>query len=250
LTKSHPSYWSAAAIDKDTNGGDQENCDKPNCWWWHSYYTALPPMPKISPASYRQAAKDAGTDPCGNLYYQSGSYSGNCDSLNGKTYFVEGNWTGFRSAIIGNIYVMGNFTFKNGSQGTVGAYNAKLPPEAWKQYCNDWAYYRSEFDSAPPASPACFGSLNNSYRTTGITIPIDPAIHGFLYVGGNLTLPNGGGSDDLLHGVIMVMGIADINSNSHCRIYYDPEVAASIMTTNITLSRQSWQDTTAQWTLP
>ena len=253
LTKSHPSYWSAAGIDKDIDGPGGNNCDSPNCWWWHSYYTALPPMPAISFSDYKSSAIAAGNDPCGHAYYQPGNWSTNCDSLNGKTYYIEGNWTEFKSAIKGNIIVMGNFTFKNGnSQNTGGSYNATVPPEAWKQYCNDWSYYRTNFDpTLPVATPACFGNIDTSYRPS-LVKSVNPAIHGFVYVGGDLTLPNGGGSDDLLHGAIVVNGNADINSNSHCKVYYDPDIAAAIITTNVNLVRQSWQDTTTSWpaTLP
>lgn len=252
LTKTHPSYWSAAGIDLDTNGTAHPN-DDANNWWWHSYYTELPPMPSVDFAAYKSSAIDSGNDPCGNAYYQPGNWSTNCNSSTGKTYYIEGNWTGFKSAIVGNIIVMGNFTFSNGAQPTLGSYTATVPPTAWKQYCNDWAYYRTEYDPALPiATPACFGDIDNGYRPTGLTKSINPAIHGFMYVGGNLTLPNGGGSSDLLHGAIIVNGNADINSNSHCKVYYDASVASNILTTNIYLVRQSWQDTTTPWpaTLP
>jgi len=246
LTKLHPSFWSAAGIDKDSNGNAPPNNDASN-WWWHSYYTGLPPTPTIDFEAYKSSAIAAGNDPCGNAYYQPGNFSGNCNSLNGKTYYIVGNRTDFRSAITGSMIILGNLDFKNGSQDTVGAYNATVPPLAWKQYCNDWAYYRAEFDNTPPASPACFGNIGNSYRSSGDVVSIDPAIHGLLYVGGNLSLPNGGGSDDLLHGVIIVNGVANINTNSNCKIYYDPSIASNILATSISLSRVSWADATTAW---
>ncbi len=252
LTKTHPSFWSAAGIDKDTNGAAPPNCDAPNCWWWHSYDSNLPPMPQIDFSAYKSSAIAEGTDPCGNAYYQPGNFSNNCDSLNGNTYYIEGSWTGFRSAIVGNIIVLGNFTFSNGSQHTVGFYNAAVPPTAWKQYCNDWGYYQDNYDPSVPDSPVCFGNINNSTQRTGLTKSINPAIHGFMYVGGDMTLPNGGGSDDLVHGAVIVNGNANINSNSHCKVYYDPSVAADILTTKIYLTRVSWLDSTQKWpsTLP
>jgi Tfp pilus assembly protein PilX len=253
--KDHPSYWSAANVIGDGTRGDKNgsappNCDSPNCWWWHSYYADLPPMPDIDFEAYKSSAIAAGNDPCGNAYYQSdpaATFTGNCDSLNGKTYYIEGNWSNFRSAIVGNIIIKGNLTFRNGSQHTVGDYLATVPPVAWKQYCNDWIYYHDNYDSSVNPLVPCFGDINNSYRASGKTKEIDPAIRGFMYIGGNLTLPNGGGSDDLLHGAIIVNGNANINSNSHCKIYYDPHVASNIMTTKINLVRKSWEGVTTQW---
>ncbi len=251
--KTHPSFWSASnilnsasAANRDNNGPTPPNCDSPNCWWWHSYYTALPPSPQIDFAAYRSSAIASGNDPCGRAYYQPGNFSSNCTSNTGKPYFIEGNWTNFRSAVSGSIIVMGNLSFHNGNCPTLGARNATVPPKAWKQYCNDWAYYRSNYDSTPPATPACFGDINNSYSASD-TKSINPSLHGFVYVGGNLTLPNGGGSTDLLHGAMIVKGTADINSNSQCRIYYDPEVAANILTTNLNLARQSWEGIVMPW---
>ncbi|OGS12691.1 MAG: hypothetical protein A2234_03045 [Elusimicrobia bacterium RIFOXYA2_FULL_58_8] len=249
LSKTYPSYWSAASIDKDTNGSTPQNCDSPDCWWWHSYYTALPPTPTVDFAAYKSSAIASGNDPCGRAYYQPGNFSSNCTSLTGKPYYIEGNWTSFRSAIIGSVIVRGNLSFHNGGNPQVGAYAATVPPAAWKQYCNStaWAYYRATYDSVPPASPPCFGNINYSYNATGVTKVINPGVHGFMYVGGNLTLPNGGGCSDLLHGSMIVAGIADIGSNSHCRIYYDPVVAINILTANLNLVRQSWQDVTTAW---
>ncbi|HAF96020.1 MAG: hypothetical protein A2X34_07495 [Elusimicrobia bacterium GWC2_51_8] len=259
--KNHPSFWSANDIQSngvslDTDGPGGNNCDPGTCWWWHSYQTQLPPFPAVNTEGYKDLAigPDPANplhDPCGNHYYQPGDWSTNCNSLVGGTYYIAGNWTNFKSAIIGNVIIMGNMEFKNGSQATVGSYAATVPPVAWKQYCNDWDYYLDNYDAPlnaiSPAVPACFGSLNNTYRPTGLTKSINPAIHGFVYVGKNLSLPNGGGSDDLVHGAIVVKGTANIDSNSHCKIYYDPAVAQDILTTNYTLVRTSWQDITTPW---
>ncbi|HAH32464.1 MAG TPA: hypothetical protein DCL44_09160 [Elusimicrobia bacterium] len=260
--KTHPSFWSAAGIKNgshasdyaDTNGATPPNCDSPDCWWWHSYNTTLPPMPTINFEAYKSSAIAAGNDPCGRAYYQAGNFSSNCTSTAnpGKTYYIEGNWTGFNSAIIGNVIVRGNLTYSNGAQPSVHEH-AVVPPTAWKQYCNDWDYYRSEFDSTPAADPPCLGGLSDSYRVSGVTYAIDAGIHGFVYVGGDFTIPNGGGSSDLIHGAIVVNGTANIDCNSSdCRIYYDPDVASNIMTTTVNLTRQSWQDSSRSWpsTLP
>lgn len=251
--KLHPSYWSAgnilnsgSAVHRDNNGPAPPNCDLPNCWWWRSYYTDLPPSPSVDIDFYRSSAIASGNDPCGRAYYQPGNFSDNCTSNTGRPYFIEGNWTGFRSAVRGAVIVMGNLSFHNGNSPTLGTINARVPPKAWRQYCNNWAYYRSNYDSTPPASPACFGDVNNSY-SANTTKSIEPSLHGFVYVGGNLTLPNGGGSTDLLYGAIMIKGTADINSNSHCRIYYDPAVAANIAVTKPSLARKSWEALVLPW---
>ena len=246
LGKTYPSYWSAGAIDKDTNGAALFNCDTPNCWWWHSYYPNLPPTPSIDFEAYKSSAIASGNDPCGRAYYQPGDFDENCTSLTGKPYYIAGNWTKFRSAIVGAVIVRGNLSFHNGGNPQVGAYAATVPPAAWKQYCNDWAVYQA-YDAYANGKPACFGNINDSYRASGVIKVINPGIHGFVYVGGNFTLPNGGGCSDLLHGSIIVKGIADISSNSHCRIYYDPNVAMDILTTDVNIERQSWQDTTTPW---
>lgn len=239
LTKLHPSFYSASSIDKDTNGSQIPN-DDPYKWWWHSYYTALPPMPSIDFQSYIDSATADGK-------YYAGDYNFTANDTTGRTYYIGGNTAGFASAISGNIIVRGNFDFSNGKQATIGAYDAVVPTQAWKQYCNDWAYYRANFDPTPPASPACFGNINNGYRAYGKTFSISPAIKGLLYVGGNLTLPNGGGSSALLHGVIIVNGNADISSNSNCKIYYDPNAAATIRTTRVYLVRSSWVNSSSTW---
>ncbi|HBA59747.1 MAG TPA: hypothetical protein DCZ92_02770 [Elusimicrobia bacterium] len=265
-SKKYPSYWSAAGIKNgasyvDTNGASPPNCDSPKCWWWHSYYTKLPPMPVLDFEAYKSSAIAAGNDACGNAYYKNGSYDKNnftdkvgpnyCNSTGGQTYYVTGNWSDFKQAVAGNIIVRGNLTFSNGNQRTIASYNATIPPAAWKQYCGSdgtpWTHYTTDYDPALAATPVCFGNINNSYRASGITKGISPAIHGFMYVGGDLTLPNGGGSSDLLHGSIVVDGNANISSNSNCKIYYDPDVASNVMTTNVVLIRQSWQDTTTVW---
>jgi hypothetical protein len=212
-------------------------------------------MPAIDFESYKSSAIADGNDPCGKAYYQSGSLDKHsahvdCTADTGKTYYIAGNWTDYDSSFRGNLIVRGNLTFSNGSLPTLSAYDAVVPTTSWKQYCNDWAYYRSNFDSAPAASPACFGDINNEYRAVGVTKSITPAMRGFVYVGGNLTLPNGGGSSDLLHGVIIVNGTADINSNSHCKVYYNPDTSATIRTNKVYLVRTSWVDSTQAWPLP
>jgi hypothetical protein len=169
-----------------------------------------------------------------------------CNDTQGKTYYINGDWTSFKSGIVGNVIVMGNFTWTSGKQYTVGAYNASVPAYAWKQYCNDWSTYQA-WDSNTATQPACFGSLDNTYQATGVTVNISPAIHGFVYVNGNLTIPKGGGGSDLIHGVIIVKGTADVQTNSPGHIYYDQNVGYNILVTKFSLSRSSWQEQVLGW---
>lgn len=245
-SKLHPSYWSAGSIDIDPSGSAPFNCDQPNCWWWHSYYSQLPPMPSVDFDFYRSSAVQSGKNPCGSAYYQAGNYSDDCNDSSGKPYYVSGNWTSFKSAVVGSMIVLGDLTFDNGKQSTLSSYSARVPAKAWKQYCNDWTAYQA-YDSGAASASACFGGLTNSYSASGVTKSISPAIHGFVYVGGTLTIPKGGGNSDLLHGVAIIQGTANIDSNSHAHIYYDPDVAENIVTTKIVLIRQSWQDIVRDW---
>ena len=246
-SKSHPTYWSAGSIDKDTNGASPPNCDQPNCYWWHSYYSNIPPMPAIDFSFYKSSAIASGTDPCGYKYYipaSSTPWTNNCNDSSGKPRYVEGDWTSYSSAIVGTIIITGSMSWSNGSQPSVTSYNATLPPQAWKQYCNDWSAYTA-YDGSFPFSGCT--TTPTGYQRTGITSNISPSIHGLLYVGGNFSIPNGGGNSDLLHGVIIIQGTANISTNSHGHIYYDQNAASNVQTTTILLSRQSWQDVLVGW---
>ncbi len=245
-SKVHPSYWSAGSIDLDANGPTPPNCDAPSCWWWHSYNSQIPPIPSIDFGFYQSSAAASGTSPCGKAYYINGSTSGGCSDHTGHSFYITGNWTSFDGDIVGNVIVLGNLSFRNGSLSTLSSYPATVPPQAWQQYCHDWGSYQA-YDANANGKPPCFGSLNNTYRASNVTYAVSPAVHGLMYIGGNLTLPNGGGNSDILHGVIIVQGTADITTNSHGHIYYDPAFASNIQTTIILLSRQSWKDIVQPW---
>ncbi|MDD5627488.1 MAG: hypothetical protein PHU21_00370 [Elusimicrobia bacterium] len=259
--KLHPAYYSASNIIVDgTNYGPTDaHCDSPNCWWWKSYWSGVPPIPPIDFGSYQSSAAASGYAPYPACYTGSGKSKAkisyytvgdlsptSCTDLSGNTYYVTGSWNNFDGAIAGNVIVLGNLSFQNGSLNTIPTYAARVPGTAWKNYCNDWASYQA-YDSGASGQPACFGSLNNTYKATGVTYDIGPAVHGFMYVGGDLSLPNGGGNSGILHGVIVVNGRADVNTNAHGRIYYDDSIAANILVTKIELSRQSWQGVLLPW---
>jgi hypothetical protein len=207
-------------------------------------------MPNIDFGFYRSSASSSGTDSCGNNYLQTTSpYTNQCDDSRGNTYFITGDWTGFKSAIVGNVIVLGNLNFQNGKASTLGTYAAKVPPQAWKQYCNDWSDYQA-WDAYAVGKPACFGNLSTNYNASGVTLNISPEIHGFVYVGGDLNIPNGGGNSDLVHGSLIIQGNANINSGSATRIWYDPDIVSNIVATTINLNRVSWFEIQQPWTCP
>ena len=255
--KLHPAYYSAASVivNGTTFGPSDSHCDSPNCWWWKSYYSGVPTTPPIDFISYQSSAAaslatgctvGSGKSKTTLNYYTDGNVDGSCTDLSGKTFYVTGNWTNFDGKIVGNVIVLGNLSYQNGTLTTITNYAATVPPTAWKNYCNDWASYQA-YDPAAVGQPACFGSINSSYQASGVTYTIGPTMKGFMYVGGDLSLPNGGGNSGILHGCIIVEGNADVNTNSHGRIYYDHTVAAQILTTRIVLTRLSWQDIVLEW---
>jgi type II secretory pathway pseudopilin PulG len=264
-TKDHPSYYSASSIiiNGTTYGPTDQHCDNPNCWWWKSYYSGVPPMPPIDFGFYQSSAAASGNTACtmgsGKSaftlpYYYTGpaDLDGSCTDLTGKTFYVTTNWNNFDGAVIGNVIVLGSLSFQNGKLNTLAAYDAAVPATAWKNYCSDlnssaaWTVYQT-YDANASGKSACFGSLNNTYQAANVKYNISPCVHGFMYVGGNLSLPTGGGNSGVLHGVIVVNGSADINANSHGRIYYDDSVASNIVMTKLVLARQSWQDVVVPW---
>ena len=245
-SKQHPSFWGAGAVDIDANGASPPNCDSPNCWWWHSYYSDIPPFPPIDFAAYYSSAQASGISPCGKPYLTVGNTSGDCDDNTGKPFYVTGDWTGFGGTVNSTIIVLGNFSWSNGKTGALATYNAKLPATAWKNYCNDWTAYQA-YDTYAAAKPACFGSLSNPYKAVNKYWPVSPAVHGLVYVGKDFTMPNGGGNSDIIHGMLYIQGQANVSTNSHGHIYYDPDIVANIMMTTITLTRVSWQDVVMPW---
>ena len=259
--KLHPSYYSASSIIVGgvTYGPNDSHCDSPNCWWWKSYDPNVQSLSFIDFSSYESSAAASGATPScyqgsgkskTSLWYKTvGDVDGGCTDLEGKTFYVTGNWDNFDGKIVGNVIVLGNLTFQNGALTTLSNYAATVPKTAWKNYCNDWAAYKDyePSNAAVELIKPCFGSINSSYQASGATYTIGPAVKGFMYVGGNLSLPNGGGNSGILHGAIVVNGAADVNTNAHGRIYYDNTVAANILVTRVVLTRYSWQDVVLEW---
>ncbi|MBI3549112.1 MAG: hypothetical protein HY078_08750 [Elusimicrobia bacterium] len=244
--KLHPNFFSASSMDKDASA-TPPNCDTPNCWWWHSFYSGIPPTPPIDFDYYKSSAIASGTAPCGMKYYVPASstpWSTDCDDTSGKPFYVEGDWTSFRSKMNGTVIILGNMSWDNGNAHALSAYNATIPPQAWKQYCSDWTAYTA-YDATFPYTDC--STTPKGYNRLGQTYNISPTIKGLLYIGGNLTIPNGGGNSDLVHGIVIVQGTADINTNSHAHIYYDPSTGDNLQTTSILLSRTYWADFLIQW---
>ena len=264
-TRVHPQYYSGGSIDKDSNGSSPPNCDSPSCLWWFSYDTQIPPQPDIDFDFYRSSAQavvlgagetvDSGgcvASPPGSTYFPATCPQpvtfGDLTTQKGRTIFVEGNAhinsSGGNHWIIGNFIVMGNLTTANGNIGT-GTETILMPTVAWKQYGNDWSFYKTTYDAAAPVN---FPGLSNGYRsspTLTYTITGKVFTHGFLYVGGNFSTGSGGGNFALV-GTAYVGGDVTINTNSQGRLYYDASVADKVKDTTVNLKRQSWKDLPTQ----
>ncbi len=255
--RNHPQFWSSGLISpQDANGSAPPNCDSPNCWQWHSFSNNIPSPPGIDFEYYKSSAQANGTYFAGpyNLNTKCGG-STNCDT--GLIYYVDGDASVSSPGIYirGTLIVTGNLTLPNGRAGQ-GSPTVDIPPQAWKQYGNDWAFYMAGGPSctetwSDPTAPASFPGVNNSYLvnngapaaktfTTGKVI-----VNGFFYVGGNLS-QSGGGGNSIIVGAADVVGTVTIGSNNVC-VFNTESASSMIQTTSIVLSRQSWQDVVMPW---
>lgn len=252
--RDYPQFHSAGSIDVDANGADPPNCDTPDCCQWFSYSPDIPPDPGIDLNFYRSSAS-ATTSGCpsggvgGSCYYNTPQSWGNKNYTGGGTIFIENNLTVNSPGIniVGNLIVTGNLSTTSGNWGK-GTATPKLPREAWKQYCNDWTYYRTTFDGAAPAS---FPGLNSDYLSAdGLTYSPSPnnkfAVQGLLYVGGSFST-SGGGGNSYVHGTMFVVGTATMTSSSGVTVFYNRDVAQNLKTTKIILNRKSWKALVRQW---
>jgi len=258
--KPFPQKWSAGAVNGSPNDGF--NCDKPNCWEWHSYQTQLPPAPKFDLPAYELQAKiDGSSFPVSQEWPGPPCKSDDTSCDTGKTYYINGDLD-VKSAgiyIRGNLIITGNLNLPNGRSGQ-GAPTVPLPTKAWLQYGNAWSQYASPTCGgatwSDPSAPASFPGLNSSYLSNpAINVNFSSCgtgkvvVNGFTYVGGNLT-QGGGGGQSVFVGAIYVKGTVNITTNN-LYIYYTEAAGASIKTTSIILSRQSWQDLPSQgWPVP
>ena len=245
----HPQFWSASQITTKDTSATPPNCDSPNCCQWHSYQTNLPTPPAVDFDFYRTSATNtagcpvAGTTPTG--CYYNGNVTNWSNTTAGKTIFIEGDLTVKSPGMFhtGTMIVMGNVNLPNGVWGA-GNVTMSVPSSAWKQYCNDWAAYQA-YDVG---APAAFPGLTNTYAPTGLTYTSKKiAVNGFLYVGGNFNNGGGGGGNSDVYGTLYAVGTTTMTAASAVTFYYNSAAAANIVTTNISLTRSSWQDTTRGW---
>ncbi|MDD2806702.1 MAG: hypothetical protein PHV33_14215 [Elusimicrobiales bacterium] len=255
--RNHPQFYSASSIIGKDTSASPPNTD--SVQWW-SYYPGIPQASSIDIDAYRSSATLDGT------YYGSsqtwGSGPGSkCDNAvkcnTGKTYFIEGDLTVKSNGIYvgGNLIITGNLNLPNGRSGQ-GSPTIKMPRTAWKQYGNDWDYYKDggpacgeSWNDTTPSLPDDFPGINDSYRSDEnitMTVTSGKAItNGFIYVGGNITT-GGGAGQSIFVGAAYVVGTVTLGSNNICFFYTD-EAAKQILTTDVRLTRQSWLDSRQTW---
>lgn len=68
-----------------------------------------------------------------------------------------------------------------------------------------------------------------------------------LYVGGNFNADGGGGGNSDIYGALYVIGSASQTASSGVTFYYNAAASTGLLTTNVSLSRISWQDTNYGW---
>lgn len=252
--RTFPRYFSAGHVTPQDGGSTAASTD--NVYWW-SYY-AIPPMPNVKFAVYMSSAQwfnDHGInapDGCGSAsgatYYRVGNAEfKNCQDTSGRTYYITGDVT-FKSGgasgnfIRGTVIMLGNFIV-SGTGGASGAYNARLPPEAWKEYGANWSHYKTTFDAGAPVDYATAVSTN--YLATGKTYPLSNVlIHGFMYTGGSQGLTGGGNCN--LNGVLLSNVNATMGTST-MGIYYDDDVAADIQLQGVTITLSSWYEVKGEW---
>ncbi|MBI5631454.1 MAG: hypothetical protein HY921_11285 [Elusimicrobia bacterium] len=249
-TTTYPQFWSAGSIDVFDTNPNPPNCDGPSCCQWHTYSTNIPPAPTIDLDFYKSSATaqtgcPAGGSPSGSCYYSGNtSFSGVTDT-GGKTLYIDGNLTVGSPGIdiIGNLIVMGTFSTGNGVWGN-GNHSMAVPQTAWKQYCKNWAHYQTFDGSAPSAFPGLNSSYTSAASLTSSSNKL--AVKGLLYVQENLSVGTGNGNTDV-NGVMYILGSSTMSANSSVTLYYDEETGRNMKTTNVLLTRQSWQDVLYSW---
>ena len=259
--RTFPRFYSAGHVTPQDGGSTAASTD--NIYWW-SYY-AIPPFPSINFSAYRSSAVASGNAPngCGKTtgakYFMDAALLGagnsaefkGCVDTSGKTYYVDsGIDTVFKSGgsggnfIRGTVIMQGNFSI-SGNGGASGAYAARLPPQAWKEYGNNWAHYLT-FDSVGSGAPATYAAaVAGNYVATNKTYPLtNVLIHGFAYTGGNQGLVGGGNCN--LNGVLLSNRDATMGTSTMA-IYYDDNVADDIMIQGVNIRLSSWYEVKAEW---
>jgi hypothetical protein len=245
----HPRFYSTANITpNDANGSTPPNTD--NIQWW-SYYSNMPGMPSVDLNYYKGVAQAAGASPagCGSTYYSTGNIQfkgcvGGGGVPRSGTWYTTGNAT-FKAgsggnAIDGVVIALGNFEI-DGNGGASRNMTVSVPPMAWKEYGNDWAYYRSTFDGAAPATYAAAQAA--SYTSTAVKTINNILINGLMYAGANLQLTGSGNS--AFYGVAVVQDQPSIGSN--VTFYFNPTTGASAHLSSNQIQRVSWEDVLCAW---
>lgn len=256
--RTSPQFHSSAGLDVDNNAAP-ENCDQPNCCQWHAFSQDIPPDPKIDLGFYRSSAAastcaTAGGTPAGSCYYASAQSWSSFDYSEGGTVMVENNLTVGSPGvnIKGNLIVTGNLATTSGAWGK-GSATMKVPVNSWKQYCNNWAYYLSEFstDAGFDAANPVFPGLNYGYTSpSNMTYTTTPdgkhAVQGFIYIGGSFST-SGGGGNAYVYGNMFCKGSVSVASNSGVTVFYNKETAQSVRSLRVVLTRVHWQDIVREW---
>ena len=235
---------------RDANGLTPPNTD--NLEWWSGY--EVPELPVFDFAALRSSAAASGTLNCnGTITGPSGtlpcgSSCTNCSVTNiyrdtrrsgGHVWYWDNNatWSG-QSGVIGTVIVRGNY-----SVAGTDSYN----PPALPVPANAWMEYQKIDTGASNQYPG-----DQGYRTTAATYDIgscgvtcegsasgsDLGVRGFLYVGGTINMT--GDSD--IYGAIWVQ--QGWSGGGNVMVFYDDNLLLPQL--NVTLSRNSWQETTPQ----
>lgn len=257
-SRNHPQFYSASSINPQDMSAAPANTD--SVQWW-SFYEKIPASSTMDLEFYRSSATGDGTYYAVTQTWGGGAGAAICTTTTacnkGKTYYINGdlNITSNGIYVEGNLIITGNLNLPNGRSG-VGSPTVKFPRSAWKQYGNDWDYYKAggpacseSWNDSTAGRPVNFPGLNSSYLSDeSITKTFTSGkvlINGFIYVGGNIT-SGGGGGQSVFVGAAYVVGSVSFTSNNNCFFYTD-EAASQIITTDVNLTRQSWLDSTAKW---
>ncbi|MBL8023169.1 MAG: hypothetical protein JNK54_02650 [Elusimicrobia bacterium] len=246
--RNHPRFYSVGSVTpQDGNGSAPPNTD--NVQWW-SYKTDLPPNPTLDLPYYQvQSQADGATiSACGSTFYKVGdsSFKGckNGGSPQTGTWFVTGN-ASFKPGSGGNIMegvlIALGYVEIQGNGGSSRTMTVPVPPKAWKEYGNDWNYYRSNFDGAAPGSYAAAVAADYTASTTKTIDNI--LFSGLFYAGGGLQFTGSGNSS--VYAAAIVQGAPALGSNH--TFYFNPDAAVAAKTTNRSIQRISWRDVACTW---
>lgn len=249
--RNFPQFWSASQITGKDTSANPPNCDSPGCCQWHSFQATLPTPPSLDFDFYRTSAAatagcPAGGTPAGSCYYAS-SVANWSNTTTGKTIFIEGDLSVKSPGMFhtGTLIVMGNVNLPNGVWGN-GTVAMSMPSKAWKQYCNSWATYTGY--GIDGTAPAAFPGLSSTYQSGAATLTSKKvAVNGFLYVNGNFNNGGGGGGNSDIYGVLYAIGTSTISAASGVDFYYNGNATSNLVTTNVSLTRYSWQDYSVGW---